>query len=169
MTTHPPASRAPKGEAHVRFEAFLRARGLRLTRERQKVLEAVFARHGHFDAEQLHVGIAAKGRATSRATVYRTLDLLVQAGLVRKTSLGDQHAHYEAARGNDHHDHLICLQCGKVLEFFHQGLEALQNRICSGRDFQPIHHSLQIFGLCATCRDKMDPHVLQNRLAQIHT
>ncbi len=139
-----------------RFEKFLRSRQLKLTTERHELLEEVFAQGQHFDADQLHIILKQKGKAISRATVYRTLDLLVQCGLVRKSSFGDQHAHYEAVRSDEHHDHLICINCHGIIEFFRPDLENLQDAICTEHDFRPLHHSLQIFGLCKVCMEMED-------------
>ena len=159
---------SPRPREEVRFEGFLRARKLKLTGERRSILAAVFRKASHFDAEALHGQLKEAGADISRATVYRTLDLLVQCGLVRKQSLGATHASYEAAQ-DEHHDHLVCIQCGKVLEFFRPDLEKLQESICSERDFQPFHHSLQIFGLCSQCKGGVNEEEIQGRVAQLHT
>lgn len=156
-------------EEHARFEGFLRGRQLKLTEERRALLEAVLEWEHHFDADELHMGLKAKGQDISRATVYRTLDLLIQCGLVRKQSFGDQHAHYEGVRHDEHHDHLICLSCGNITEFYRPDLEALQEAICEAHGFRPLHHSLQIFGLCANCKDKADDPDVMSRVSQIHT
>ena len=165
--------RKPKNERpeeQQRFEAFLRSRQLKLTGERLELVEEVFGQAHHFDADQLHMALKQKGKAISRATVYRTLDLLVQCGLVRKSSFGDQHAHYEAVRSNEHHDHLICLNCDAIIEFFRSDLEALQEQICKEFDFRPMHHSHQIFGLCKDCQARtMDDSALAHRLSQLNT
>ncbi len=155
-------------EAH-RFEAYLRSKKLKLTGERMEILAAIFQKNAHFDAEELHAELKQQGRDISRATVYRTLDLLVQCGLVRKSSLGSSHANYEAAHEDEHHDHLICLNCNKVIEFYRPELERLQDDICHEQHFKPLHHSLQIFGLCSNCVGKADDSVIQHRVAQIHT
>ena len=153
----------------IRFEAFLRSKKLKLTSERLAILAAIFKNESHFDAETLHAELRNQGGDISRATVYRSLDLLVQAGLVRKNSLGASHANYEAAHGDEHHDHLICLGCNTVLEFFRPEMEALQERICDKFGYKLIHHSLQIFGLCPGCADKADESTIRNRVAQLHT
>ncbi|WP_005037865.1 Fur family transcriptional regulator [Holophaga foetida] len=164
-----PSDAAPmRPREEARFEVFLRERKLKLTGERMAILAAVFQRASHFDAESLHAELKGAGADISRATVYRTLDLLVQCGLVRKHSLGATHASYEAAQ-DEHHDHLVCIQCGKVLEFFRPDLEKLQESICRERDFQPFHHSLQIFGLCSRCKGGFDEKEIQGRVAQLHT
>ncbi|MCE1228362.1 MAG: transcriptional repressor [Firmicutes bacterium] len=153
----------------TRLESFLRAKNLKLTGERRIILDAIFRHESHFDAETLHADLKEAGSDVSRATVYRTLDLMVQAGLVRKNSLGSSHANYEAARNDDHHDHLICLGCNHVIEFFQPALEAMQEQVCQSHHFQLVHHSLQIFGLCPNCQGKADESVIRNRVAQLHT
>lgn len=149
----------------VRFEGFLKNRKLKVTLERMVIAERVLRSSSHFDAETLHEELRAKG--ISRATVYRTLDLLVQAGLVRKSHLGASHANYEIVMENEHHDHLICLRCGKVVEFFCCDLEVTQERISQEHGFQVFHHTLQIFGLCPDCTGKMDDEAVRNRVAQL--
>ena len=161
-------AKVPSAEAH-RFEAYLRSKKLKLTGERMEILASIFQKNSHFDAEELHAELKQQGRDISRATVYRTLDLLVQCGLVRKSSLGSSHANYEAAHEDEHHDHLICLNCNKVMEFYRPDLEKLQEDICRDQQFKPLHHSLQIFGLCSNCVGNADDSVIQHRVAQIHT
>ncbi|MBI4911452.1 MAG: transcriptional repressor [Acidobacteria bacterium] len=153
----------------VRFEGFLRTHQLKLTGERRALLSAVLGWGSHFDADTLHMALKQKGETISRATVYRTLDLLVQCGIVRKDSLGHQQAQYEAVKPGEHHDHLICMNCGKVIEFFREDLESLQDAICAQQKFKPLHHSLQIFGICSACKGKVDEKDLAARVSQIHT
>lgn len=153
----------------VTFEAFLRTRKLKLTTERMGILQAIYRRTEHFDAESLHAELRKAGGDISRATVYRTLDLLVQCGLVRKNSLGANHANYEAAREGEHHDHLICMNCQRVYEFFRSDLESMQDSICREFAFKPLHHSLQIFGICEHCDGKADEGAIRGRISQLHT
>jgi Fur family ferric uptake transcriptional regulator len=161
-------NRAHSTEAN-RFEAYLRSKKLKLTGERMVILNTIFHKNSHFDAEELHADLKGLEQKISRATVYRTLDLLVQCGLVRKSSLGSTHANYEAAHENEHHDHLICLNCKKVFEFYRPDLETLQEVICKEHQFKPLHHSLQIFGLCEDCAGKADENLISTLVAQIHT
>jgi len=161
-------SKVNSAETH-RFEAYLRSKKLKLTGERLEILATIFKKTSHFDAEELHGELKQQARDISRATVYRTLDLLVQCGLVRKSSLGSSHANYEAAHEDEHHDHLICLNCTKVIEFYRPELEQMQDDICREKLFKPLHHSLQIFGLCADCVATADESTIQHRVAQIHT
>ena len=129
-------AKAHTAEAH-RFEAYLRSKKLKLTGERMEILAAVFQKNAHFDAEELHAELKHHGRDISRATVYRTLDLLVQCGLVRKSSLGSSHANYEAAHEDEHHDHLICLNCNKVIEFYRPDLERCRRRSARSSSSSP--------------------------------
>jgi Fur family ferric uptake transcriptional regulator len=165
----PPTPRAAPTEELVRFERFLRDRSLKLTEERRTLVAAIFGTEHHFDADQLHMQLKQKGLDVSRATVYRTLDLMVQAGLVRKSSFGDMHAHYEAVRSGEHHDHLICLNCQKVIEFYRVDLEELQESICASHHFQALHHSHQIFGICAECvATGANPLSVAHRVSQLN-
>ena len=93
----------------------------------------------------------SRGIKTSRATVYRSLDLLVECGVVRKHQLGSSRHLYEHMHVGQRHDHLFCRECGRVVEFVSPGIEALQNEICRAHGFEPHLHSLQITGLCREC------------------
>lgn len=150
----------------IAFEAFLRARNLKVTTERMGILRAIVQRRDHVDADTLQAELRDHG--ISRATIYRTLDLLVQCGLVRRQNLGTNHAVFEAAFGTEHHDHLVCVDCGKVIEFFREDLEKLQETICVEHHFRPLQHTLQIFGLCEGCEGRFDPNRLPKQLSQIH-
>jgi Fur family transcriptional regulator, ferric uptake regulator len=137
-----------------RFKAFLLQQGLKLTRERESLLREIFATHYHFEADELLFKLKEKGVKTSRATIYRTLDLLVKSGLVRRVHLGEDHYHYERVTRDSHHDHLICTTCGAVIEFHDEELEARQTEICRRKKFTPTFHNLQILGICDACHRK---------------
>ncbi len=141
-----------RAEAVEAFRACLSVRGLRFTAQRQHVLFEALARGGHFDAERLHEGLRAAGRAVSLATVYRTLGLLVDCGLIRQTPRWDDRECYETLRGRSHHDHMLCVECRRVIEFCDDELESLQARICRRYGFEPIDHRMGIRGLCRACR-----------------
>ena len=134
------------------FINFLKDKNLNVTESREQVLQAVFSTHDHFDAEELLFLFKKQKIAVSRATIYRTLDLLVECQLVKKLSLGDSCSRYEHVFGHEHHDHLICTQCGKIIEFYNDQIEALQRKICDENDFIEVEHSLRIFGLCKDCQ-----------------
>ncbi len=134
------------------FRDFLNRKDLKKTKERDIILEAVFDTHDHFDAEELLILFRQKKIPVSRATIYRTLDLLVECRLVKKISFGEAHFRYEHIFGHEHHDHLICNQCGQIIEFYNKDLEELQKKICRQYDFKEQDHSLRIFGLCKSCQ-----------------
>ena len=135
------------------FREFLYKKGLKLTKERQRILDEVFAFHGHFNPEELLKSMRSKNIKVSKASIYRTLPLLVESGLVEQVEKNDKHAHFEHTFGHEHHDHLICMRCGKVLEVFSPSLEAIQNELCKSREFEGIKHTLEIKGYCCNCKE----------------
>jgi Fur family transcriptional regulator, ferric uptake regulator len=137
-----------------RFQDFLARHALKLTTEREALVREIFATHYHFEADELLFKMKQKSTKISRATVYRTLELLVKSGLVRRVHLGEDHYHYEHVSGNSHHDHLICTACGLVIEFHDEAIEQRQRDICERKKFTPTFHNLQILGLCDACRRK---------------
>jgi Fur family ferric uptake transcriptional regulator len=136
------------------FLTWLKGRGQRVTEERLALFEEVFSQHGHIDAEALLAAMQARGSKISRATVYRNLDLLVECGLARKQQLASRRFLYEHVHGGQHHDHLVCTVCGRVVEFMSPGIAALQTEICRAHGFVPSHHTLQISGLCNRCLEE---------------
>ncbi len=94
------------------------------------------------------------GKKGSRATVYRTLDLLVAAECVKKVSLGTSQTVYEHVHSGEHHDHLVCVECGVIIEFYSEELEKCQDGICDEESFTPIRHSMVVFGKCKKCSRK---------------
>ncbi len=137
-----------------RFQQFLGGQGLKLTNERKALVREIFGIHYHFEADELLFKMKEKHVKISRATIYRTLELLVKSGMVRRVHLGEDHYHYEHVTGNSHHDHLICTTCGSVIEFHDPVLEARQREICEKKKFLPTFHNLQILGICDACRRK---------------
>lgn len=135
----------------TKFRQFLGDEGLRLTPERRLILKEVFRHHDHFEAEDIVAGLRGRGWRVSRASVYRALPLLVGSGLLREVHSNEKHSHYEHTYGHDHHDHLICSECGDTIEFSDPAIERLQERICSMSGFSPTGHKLEIVGVCAKC------------------
>lgn len=123
------------------FAGYLRAQGLRLTSERMALFEEIYRQHGHLDAEALLAAVRQRGHPVSRATVYRTLELLVSAGLVRKQRVGARGQLFEHIHPGQQHDHLVCSHCGRVVEFVSPGITALQAEICRAHGFSPITSS----------------------------
>lgn len=150
-----------------RFQDFLLRQGLKLTTERSALVREIFASHYHFEADELLFKMKQKGLKISRATVYRTLELLVKSGMVRRVHLGEEHYHYEHVTGNSHHDHLICTTCGGVIEFHDEVLEQRQRDICEKKKFTPTFHNLQILGVCDACTRKGERPVTPDRVSMI--
>lgn len=135
------------------FESYLRDMGMRLTQDRLNVLQASFQSEEHFDAEQLQQRMRDLGLNASRATIYRTLDLLLQAKLIGKVMVPDSgQAFYEPIFGRDHHDHMYCLGCGSFIEFVSEEIEEAQDRICREYGFTPTAHLHRIQGYCKDCK-----------------
>ena len=136
------------------FRKYLERRGLKLTTERRALFDEVFARHEHLEADELLVRLRAKHKKISRATIYRTLDLLVDSGIVGRVRIGESGYRYERLRAGDHHDHLICRECGRVVEFYEPRIEELQDEVCERYGFILLDHSHQMRGICRSCRPR---------------
>ncbi|MBI5101104.1 MAG: transcriptional repressor [Nitrospirae bacterium] len=134
------------------FQRFLIEKRLKLTKERIEVLNEVFSAHDHFGPEQLYLRLRNAGSKASRASVYRTLNLLVESGLVEKITRTDKGSVYEHTYGHTHHDHMVCSICNRIVEFYSEYLEQLQDEICKKHKFSGVSHSLEIKGYCETCR-----------------
>ncbi|MCZ6473189.1 MAG: transcriptional repressor [SAR324 cluster bacterium] len=148
-----PARGAEQSESSEKklFVDFLLDKNLKLTRQREAVVDEIFGGSGHFEAEEIVQRLKLNRSRVSRATVYRTLELLLECKLVERLELGGTGSYYEHVHPGEHHDHLICTQCGNVIEFHNEKLENMQAEICNNFDFQETHHSLRIFGLCSKC------------------
>ncbi len=135
------------------FVKYLQAQKLKFTKERKAVLQEIFLHPGHLEAEELCHNLRKKKRRASRATIYRTLDLLVDSGIVRTVDLGHGHSHYELVLGHAHHEHMICLKCGKVIEFSDKRIERSIKKLCEKQRFEHTSHRFQIFGYCDKCKN----------------
>jgi len=136
------------------FQKYLERRGLKLTSERQALFDEVFSKHEHLEVEELLVRLRAKHKKISRATIYRTLELLADSGIVGKLRIGESGYRYERLRAGDHHDHLICRECGRVVEFYEPRIEQLQDEVCERYGFVLLDHSHQMRGICRRCRPR---------------
>jgi Fur family ferric uptake transcriptional regulator len=134
------------------FIQYLRDNNLKVTKERLMLLEELFNTTGHLDADTLLFQLRHKDKSISRATIYRTLDLLVQCGLARKARLGREHYVYERVTPGKRHDHMVCTGCGSIIEFHDIELEEMQRQVCLEYQFRPTFYSLQIQGLCSDCQ-----------------
>jgi Fur family transcriptional regulator, ferric uptake regulator len=139
-------------EAEETFKRFLADQGLRYTRERRLILEEVMARHHHFEPYDLFTRIRQKGEKVSPASVYRTLPLLIQSGIVVKNPCDQMSARHEHVMGHGHHDHLICLVCGKIIEFRSEGIRKQMAQVARSHRFRMENHRMVISGQCRACR-----------------
>ena len=130
----------------------LKKEGLRYTQQRQLIWDEMCSSEEHRDAEEIYLSLRKQGVNASRATVYRTIDVLVKNKLVRKLELGDGKARYENKIDSTHHDHLICVQCGKIEEFMNDKIESIQDDIVKSLGFKMVRHIHQLFVLCDKCQ-----------------
>lgn len=133
-----------------KFEEFLEMHGHRKTKGRRELVRHIFSYHDHFTAEDLVLDVERRKIRVSRSSIYRTLSLLVEAGLLRKLRFGDRDA-YEHDYGYPEHDHLYCTKCGKILEFYAGELEQLRDRVAREHRFRATSHRFIIAGLCDSC------------------
>ncbi len=138
-------------EKEIFFEHLKRA-GFKKTTQRELILEVFLKTEGHLSAEDLYNIVKAEDPTVGFTTVYRTLKLLVECGLAREERLGDGRMRYEHLYNHQHHDHLICTECGRLIEFYSEVIERKQDEVAVKYDFQPTRHSLRIWGVCSECK-----------------
>lgn len=140
------------------FADFLKQRQQRQTPERFAVLEEIYATGDHVDADALYVRLKQKGARVSRATVYNTLDLLIECNLVVRHQFGNSQAKYERAYSYWQHDHLICMDCNELFEFCDPRIQSIQEMVADIYKFDIKHHSLHMYGHCmrANCPNRSE-------------
>jgi Fur family ferric uptake transcriptional regulator len=133
-----------------KLRRYLAERGLRSTRQRDLIVEAFFRQgHRHVNAEELHRTVRQRDPSIGVATIYRTLRLLTECGVATARHFGDGQAVYEVV--DQHHDHLICTGCGRIVEFENEAIESLQVEVAHRHGFSITHHKLELYGLCDQC------------------
>jgi Fur family ferric uptake transcriptional regulator len=137
-----------------RFEQALRERGLKSTSQRDDIARVFFSAEGHLSIDELYNAVRKVNPRVGYATVYRTLKLLKECGLAAERHFDDGQARFEAVEEEaQHHDHIICERCGKIVEFASQELERLQERVGRFLGFVVSRHRMELYGICAECRE----------------
>jgi Fur family ferric uptake transcriptional regulator len=150
-------SRLGKDEGAVlldRFRRYLRDHRQPVTRQRDLVAEAVFLSDDHLSVDQIQRQLNERGEAVGLATIYRTLDVLVRSGLVRAHDFGQGFKRYEPMPAQAHHEHLICVRCGRVDEFSNERLERMLPTIADEHNFLHQRHRVEVYGVCQDCQRK---------------
>lgn len=136
------------------LKSYLRESGLRFTPQRRTTLDVFLKSEGHIEVDDLFLEIQKRDSSIGIATVYRTLNLFVECGLARKNVLGRGQKSFEKLYRQGHHDHLICLQCRKIVEFEHPLIEKYQLEVCQAHGFTLNQHQMEIYGTCSYCQKK---------------
>jgi Fur family ferric uptake transcriptional regulator len=124
---------------------------MRFTPERRSILKEITSRNGHFEVDDLVLQLRSKGNKVSTASVYRTIPLLIDAGIIIKNPCDQMQARLEPVLGHDHHDHLVCVKCKKIVEFKDDKIEKLQETVAKKHNFLMEGHRLVISGYCPDC------------------
>lgn len=138
-------------EERTLFEGYLRTRNLKMTSPRETVLKAFLENEGHLSADDILAAARALDPGIGQATVFRTVKLLADAGLARDACQDDGPRRYEHAYHHSHHDHLLCVRCGKIIEFCDPAIEKAQDKIFRANGFKAMGHTMELKGLCAEC------------------
>ena len=133
---------------------YLSRHGLRMTGQRETILNEFLRREGHSTAEELAVAVKRRDKTVGQATVYRLLKVLAESGIAREVKLGDGVVRYEHNIGHEHHDHLTCERCGKIIEIVDREIEDLQKKLAERHKFAVTSHVMNIYGICEHCKKK---------------
>lgn len=139
------------------FHDHIKRSGLKRTAQRDLILDVFLRTEGHVSSEDLYELVKVADPSVGFTTVYRTLKLLQESGLARDVQYYDGRTLYEHDFKHAHHDHLICTSCGRLIEFYSEVIENMQDEIADRHGFRPETHSLRIFGMCRECRKKQEP------------
>jgi Fur family ferric uptake transcriptional regulator len=134
------------------FYSYLARKGLKRTQQRELILNTFLGGEHHLNVDELIRRVREVDPSVGYATVYRTVNIFLESGIAQEVRLSDSVRRIEPLYEDEHHDHLICLRCGRTIEFFSGALEEVQTAAASRHGFKPIRHSLRIYGLCRDCR-----------------
>lgn len=135
-----------------KLKKILHKEGLRFTNQRKAVWNEIISSDEHRNADEIYMAIRQNGVLVSRATVYRTIDVLVKNNMVRKLDVGVGPSKFEHKMDTHHHDHIICIQCGRIEEFMVHKIEDLQDSVAKEYEFKLVRHIHQLFGICKDCQ-----------------
>lgn len=135
------------------LQKYLHEKGLKSTTQRDAIIDVFFKTNTHINLEELLKRVRRKNPKVGYATVYRTMKLLTGCGVAIERQFGDGQTRYEHIPDDSHHDHCICVKCGKIMEFENQKIEHLQKEIAEKMDFTVNNHKLELYGFCSKCRD----------------
>ena len=136
------------------LNGYVRDKGIRQSEQRAKVLDVFLKTERHLSVAEIYELVRKKYSTIGYATVYRAMKVICEAGLAREVDFGDGASRYEHKYGHEHHDHMICLKCGKFIEVMSPAIEKLQEKMAQGHGFTPVRHKMQIFGICKKCKVK---------------
>lgn len=133
---------------------YLAKNGMKLTNQRRMILSAFYKAEEHLSAEELYQQLRTVDSSLGQATVYRTLKLMKDAGLAREHRFGDDVTRFEPRLGEEHHDHLICEECGATVPVFNEQIEKLQGKLAKDHGYKPTWHRMYLYGICPDCQKK---------------
>ena len=137
------------------FKKYLKRKNMKITQSRLDLIDLLASYGKHFEVEELVNWVSSRtDRRVSRSTIYRTIKLLQEFGAIKEVIKQNNRTIYEFVVGKPHHDHLVCMECGRIIEFVNEDIENLQDEVCKEYDFEPMNHRLEIFGICSDCRRK---------------
>ncbi|MBW2122331.1 MAG: transcriptional repressor [Deltaproteobacteria bacterium] len=133
------------------FRQYIKQKGLRNTPEREMIIREIFSLHDHFDVDELFLRLRNKKKVISKASIYRTIPLLIESGLIKEVYFEDGHFHYEHIYGHRGHSHLRCACCGRIVEFPEDEIVELGNRIGGKYGFAITSYRFELLGYCPQC------------------
>lgn len=140
------------------FREYCGSHGMRYTREREMIIDEIYRKDGHFDIDSLFLRIRNRhpNIKLAKGSIYRALPHFIRTGLIRKSFTDEGHACYEHTLGHSHHDHMKCIGCGRIFEFYEKQIDRIQQKLCKKRGFTMLWHTHIISGYCAKCRKKKE-------------
>lgn len=138
------------------FKQYCKNNGMRYTPEREVIIAEIYRKDGHFDIDELFLRIRNRYPKIklAKGSIYRTLPHLIRAGLIRESLTEEGHACYEHILGHEHHDHMKCMGCGRIFEFYENSIDKSQQELCRKRNFKMLWHTHVIGGYCKRCSRK---------------